>query len=79
MGMGGTTMQGMNMSGGYMIEGMDMDDLYASVEDDSSSILSNPWIVIGWVMLGLLVLGILAAIIVAIAWLILRSRRTSAT
>jgi hypothetical protein len=77
--MGGTTMQGMNMSGGYMIEGMDMDDMYASVEDDPTTILSNPWVLIGWVLLGLLFLGILAAIIVGIARLILRSRRPTVT
>ncbi|OGO66323.1 MAG: hypothetical protein A2030_08875 [Chloroflexi bacterium RBG_19FT_COMBO_50_10] len=75
----GTSMSGMDMSSGYSISGMDMSGMSAYVVDDSSSVFSDPWLLIGWVLLGLLVIAILVAAALGIVWIFRRSRQIRPT
>jgi hypothetical protein len=71
---GGSSMPGMDMGSNYAIEGMDMYGTSGYVQTSPSDPFSNPWLLIGWVLLAVLIFGILAAIVVAIIWLIRRSK-----
>jgi len=69
-------MSGMNMYGDATMLGMDMTGMSGSVASSSTSVFSNPWLLIGWVLLGVLVVAILFGIGFGIAWLIRYSKQT---
>ena len=76
--MSSSGMSSPGMSDGYML-GMDMSGVSGYVEDNSSSVFSDPWLLIGWVLLGLLVIAILVGAGFGIAWIVHRSRQIRPT
>ena len=69
----GNSMAGMNMSDDMWIEGMDRSAAGGYAEENSLSVFSDPWLILGWVLLVMVVIVILVAAGFGIAWIIRRS------
>jgi hypothetical protein len=67
------------MGDDFSMPGMDISEVSGYVEEDSTSILSDPWFLLGWVLLVLVIIAILVGAGLGIAWIVRRSRPTNPT